>query len=874
RGLIGNPESVPKCSVIDFLSQGSERLETAGCPPDTQVGYMSLRLANGFGGGGYSNSTFDRVAIYNMQPPTGEAADFGFRVGSFATGHIYASLDPSHDYAIRSTTPYIPNIEGVRSARVTFWGVPADPSHDIFRAYQMKFMPDGVSEDPAAPHYGAPYAAATVRPFMTLPMDCGVDNGPFHIRADSWNHPEEFTPTTDAVNHLEVAGCEDQRVRFHPQITLNPTSRAADGPTGLDVHLEVPQRDQTVENYEDLYAKNGDLHGIDTPPMKKVVVTFPQGMTLSTSAAQGLTGCTPEEIGLGSNAPVTCPDSSQYGQLTLHTPILPKDEPLRGYIYIAQQNHNPFGTFLAMYFVIEDPSRGLRIKIPGKLELDPESGQITTTFDDLPQFPLTDMQLTFKGGVRAGLVNPPTCGAKTITATFYSWAAPQTPITKSSSYEVTEKPNGSPCINDLAERQFKPQFSAGTISPSAGSYSPFVFRLQRSDEDQEFSQLTTTLPPGLLANISNLTECPQAGIAQAEEAGRTGHAEELFPSCPASSQLGTTEVGSGVGQVITYIPGKVYLAGPYKGAPLSLVVISPITPGPYDLGVIAVRSAIYIDGEHARATIATDPFPQIYQGIPVRIRDVRVATDTPQTTLNPTNCNPMAVTAHLTGTGGDLHSTADDTAVDLSDRFQAANCASLGFKPSLTFRLKGGTRRGQFPAFKALLRARPGDANIARSTVVLPGSQFLEQGHIRTVCTRVQYAADRCPADSVYGTAKAKSPLFDEVLEGPVYLRSNGGERLLPDLVVKLNGKIEVTLNGFIDSIKGRIRNTFDVVPDAPVTYFQLSMQGGKKGLLVNDRDLCTAPLRASVKLIGQNGKTHDSRPKVAVDCGKAKRKK
>jgi uncharacterized repeat protein (TIGR01451 family) len=868
RGISGNPEAVPKCSAADFAQVGGgDPAYTTHCPSDTQVGVMTLELREPPGNGGYgffSVLEAKKVPIYNLVPPRGVPADLGFRIVN-VNNHIYPSLDPSRGYALTAHAPYISTLASVGGVRAEIWGVPADPSHDLLRAKP--------NPEPGESTYGAS-SDAPIRPFLTTPSDCGSDNGAFVLRADSWAHPEVFTPDVEGGERVNVAGCEDPRFRFEPQVRLQPTSRSAGGPTGLDVHLEVPQRDNTVDDAAKLYAQDGNVHGIDTPPIKKAVITFPEGMTLSTSAAQGLSGCTPDEIGIGTDAPVRCPESSRYGSLTLHTPILPKDEPMRGDIYIAQQDHNPFNSFLAMYFVIHDEARGLLIKLPGRIDLDPENGQITTTFDDLPQFPVSDFQLSIKGGVRAGLVNPATCGEKQITAEFFPWHEPENPVVRKSTYAITQKPDGSPCVKVLGERQFRPEFSAGTVNPNAGSYSPFIFRLQRSDDDQEFSQLSTTLPPGLLANISKLTECPETAIRQAEDPHRTGSAEALFPSCPASSQLGTTDVGSGVGQVITYIPGRAYLAGPYRGEPLSMVVITPILAGPYDLGVIAVRSAIHVDGARGQATIATDPFPQIYRGIPVRIRDIRVKADTPETILNPTNCTPMSVTAHVTGTGGNLASTADDTAVDLSDRFQAANCASLPFKPKLSFKLKGGTKRGDFPAFSALLEGRPGDANIARSTVVLPGSLFIEQGHIRTVCTRIQYAADQCPAGSIYGIARARSPLFDEVLEGPVYLRSNGGERLLPDLVVKLKGKIEVTLAGFVDSLKGRVRNTFDVVPDAPVTFFSLKMKGGKDSLIVNHRDLCAFPSRASVLLTGQNGKTHNTRPKVAVSCGQGRKNK
>ncbi len=865
KGLIGNPEATPKCKPADFLREGTGQYTSTACPPETQVGVITLML-NDFANstvrhgdnGTMSPASWTRIPVYNLEPPKGYPADFAFDAGDYR-GHIYPKLNPSHGYAIEALTPYISALLPVRSAEFTMWGVPADPAHNALRA--TTYAGGGDPEHA----YGAS-SSAPIKPLLTMPLSCG-DHGKFTLEADSYAHQEERVGTELTGPSLDVTGCNDPRVKFHPEVALQPTSRTAGGPTGLQVNLKVPQRDDTVNEASELYEQNGDIQAIATPPMKKVVVTMPEGMTLSTSAAQGLGNCTPAQIGLGTDAPVTCPEDSQYGTLTLHTPILPKDAPMVGRIYVAKQNENPYNNFLSLYLAIQDPERGLLVKIPGKVDLDPVTGQITTTFDDLPQFPVSDMELSLKGGVRAALVNPATCGAKTITAQFYSWANPNTPVTKSSSYDVT-----APCVNSLGERQFKPDLTAGTVNPSAGSYSPFAFRITRTDNDQEFSQLNVGLPKGLLANISGIAKCSDAAIAAAEAPGRTGTEERDHPSCPGASEIGSTDVGSGVGQVITYIPGKAYLAGPYKGAPLSMVVITPILAGPYDLGVIAVRSKINVDPISTQATVTTDPFPQIFKGIPVRIRDVRVKVDRRNTTINPTNCNPMALTSHVTGTGGDVNSTADDTAADLSSRFQAANCASLPFAPKLTFRLKGGTHRGDYPAFTATLTGRPGDANIAKSAVTLPHSEFLAQEHIRTVCTRVQFAQNACPAASIYGRASATSPLFDETLEGPVYLRSSSNP--LPDLVAKLDGEIDVELSGRIDSVNQGIRNTFDVVPDAPVTKFTLSMQGGKKGLLVNSKNLCKGVNKADVRMTGQNGKTYNTKPVVANTCKKARKGK
>lgn len=872
RGMVANPEATPKCDPTDFAEKGALNNSTA-CPSNTQVGYLNVFANDGnsnFGGGGsvgvgggwvFAN----RVPLYNLEPPKGVPADIAFNAGGFVQGHIYGIPDPAQNYAIKSLTANISSIVQARGAEVTLWGVPGDPAHDKFRWYTKK------QENGDA--LGAPWGSAPIRPFLTNPMDCGFDNGGTKVRVDSYNNPGNFTPPQEYGDPLNVTDCGDPRFRFEPDISVQPTDRHAGAPTGLDVNLKVPQRNDEVADAKELYAANGFVKAIATPPLKKAVVTLPLGMTLSPSAAQGLDSCSPAQIGLGTDSEVRCPDASQYGTLTLRTPIFPVNAPLTGHIYVAKQGENPFHNFLALYLVIEEPERGILVKIPGRVDLDPSTGQITTTFDELPQFPASDMQLSLKGGVRAGLVNPTTCGTKTITAEFFSWQEPAAPRTVRSSYEVTEKPDGSPCVNSLAQRPFSPDFAAGTIDNTAGDYSPLVARLTRTDDEQEFSRLAMKMAEGLTGKLAGVGRCSDAGIAQAEArtgAGQ-GRLEQNDPSCPASSEVGTTEVGAGAGVPLTYVPGKVYLAGPYRGAPLSVVVITPAVVGPYDLGVIAVRTALDVDPISTRVSVVSDPLPQIYQGIPVRIRDIRVNLDRPSFILNPTSCAKQQIGAHITGTGGDLGSAADDSAADLAEPFQAAECASLGFKPRLSFRLFGGTHRGAHPRLRAVVRGRPGDANIAGASVALPRSEFLDQGHIKTVCTRVQFAAKGCPAGSIYGHVKAKTPLFEEPLSGPLYLRSSNHP--LPDLVAVLKGPaslpIEVDLVGRVDSINGGIRNTFEVVPDAPVSSAVFSFQGAKKGLLVNSTDLCARPNRATAKLTAQNGRRLTLRPPLRIDCGK-----
>jgi hypothetical protein len=512
-----------------------------------------------------------------------------------------------------------------------------------------------------------------------------------------------------------------------------------------------------------------------------------------------------------------------------------------------------------MYMVAEGP--GTVIKLPGKVELDAE-GNLTTTFEENPQLPFSKLTLHLKGGPRAALRNPEGCGTHTASAGFTPWARPNEVVSRSSSFQITS----------CGGSGFDPRLQAGTENPVAGAFSPFVLRLSRDSGTEELGGLRATLPEGLLAKLAGIPYCPEAALGTVSAGAGTGTAEEAASSCPAASQVGRVTVGAGAGPSPFFThSGRAYLAGPYKGAPLSLAVITPAVAGPFDLGSVLTRNALQIDPETTRATAVSDPLPQVLHGIPLDLRDVRVELDRPGFTLNPTSCEEMAVEAELTSVEG--------TTAKRSQRFQVGDCASLGFKPRLSLSLLGGTKRSDYPALKAVLRARPGDANIGGATVTLPRTELLENAHIRNPCTRVQYNAGagsgaECPKGSVYGYAKAWSPLLDQPLQGPVYLRSNGGERELPDLVASLDGQIHVDLLGYIDSIDERLRSRFVTVPDAPVSKFVLRMQGGKKGLLANNTNLCRAKPRASVRFSGQNGKDANSTPPVKVRCGKGKPKR
>jgi hypothetical protein len=483
----------------------------------------------------------------------------------------------------------------------------------------------------------------------------------------------------------------------------------------------------------------------------------------------------------------------------------------------------------------------------------------------------------FPGGPRATLLAPPKCGKYEIEAELSSWAS-NPPVTQTSSFEVTEGPDGGPCPSGRLE----PKLSAGSVKAVAGASAPFAFRLSREDASGIFTGVKAITPEGLSAKLAGVPYCPDSVLNAISAEQGTGLGELQNPACPASSRVGSVLVGAGAGANPLYpqgaegSTGRLYLAGPNKGAPLSLLAVTPAIAGPLDLGTIVIRNAIYLNPATAQVSVISDPIPTIIHGIRPDIRDIRLLLDRPGFVVNPTDCEPLAVQAEVSGLN--RVSGAGETATR-ADRFQVGGCGRLAFRPAIDLQLRGGTHRADYQGLRATVTYPdgPGYANIARAAVTLPHAAFLAQNHIRTVCTRVQFAAKQCPAGSIYGRASATSPLLDYPLQGNVYLRSS--DNPLPDLVVALRGPdrqpIEVDLAGRTDSVKGALRNTFDIVPDAPVSKFTLQLFGGKRGLIeLSTDDYCAKAHRATVNLGAQNGMRRVIHPAVRnPNCAKRRAK-
>jgi hypothetical protein len=836
-GAFANPTAAGSCSVTAFFANAEPE-----CPSGSQVGVFSVSGNGGVAqeGEGYIR---DQNPIFNLTPERGYPAELGFWdqelfLGVVAQGEL---VHTNQGYVVRVVVP--------------------NAAKGIYGPYYLQSSVFGNPEKEGLSRGGG-------RPFFTNPATCTGEPLKTTIHVDTWGNPAPVglkpsgAPAFESANFADprwhsavaeapaVTGCE--ALQFRPSIKLSPDTTSADSPSGLDVSLSVPQ-DESPE-------------GLATPPLRKAEVVLPQGLVVNPSVAGGLSGCTEAQVAPDSTRPGDCPDSSKIGTATLHTP--PIDHALEGSLYVGEPECSPCsdgdgaaGRLIKLYIEINDPATGVVVKLPGNVLTEPGTGRLKAVFKANPQLPFENLDLHMKSGPRAPLTTPLTCGQYTTTTDLEPWSAPQSgPNAKPQSrFNVNSGANGTGCPSSEAAMPNSPTFEAGTAVPLAATYSPFILKVTRDNGSQRIAGIDTRLPAGLVGKLAGIPYCPDAAIAAAPH--KSGRAEQASPSCSSASEVGVVNVGAGSGAPF-YVQGHAYLAGPYKGAPLSLEIITPAVAGPFDLGTVAVRSALYVEPYTAQIHAVSDPIPSMLAGVPLDVRSIALNMNRAQFTLNPTSCNPMKVLGGAISTLGQP--------ISLQSRFQVGGCKGLNFTPSLKVSVKGSTKRAGHPALKAVVTYPKGGsyANIARAQVGLPHSEFLDQGNLDKVCKQAELNSGTCPKRSIYGKAKAWSPLLDKPLEGPVYLGVGFGYKL-PALVAELNGQVRILLKGKVDTTKQHgIRNTFEAVPDAPVSRFVLEMKGGKKyGLLDNSENLCHKPQRASALFTAQNGVMLRLQPKITNDC-------
>lgn len=674
--------------------------------------------------------------------------------------------------------------------------------------------------------------------YLTMPSNCaGGQTSILHVKAHGG--AEDTAAYTTSVG---ASGCET--VPFKTGLAVS-ASGSTDSPEPSTVDVQMPDQ-----------LKPLDTAG--TSHLLTAKVTLPEGAGLNPSVANGLTPCTDAQYKKGTDEPVECPESSKIGTIEVETNAL--DQPLGGNVYVAAplnqepQSGEQFRVFLHAF----NERYGVNVRLVGNVFPNLKTGQLTVVVPENPQAPFNSFKVHVNGGARGALTTPDTCGPHTTSALFTPWSRPNEEVPPTSgdpTFNLTTAPGGGPCPKTLAERPLNPSYSAAPESNTAGAFSPFKLNIERGDGNQEIKQVNVDLPPGMVAKLRGLEYCPQASIDAAGT--RSGTSTIAEPACPNSSFVGTATISAGSGPAPFSTPGNAYLAGPYKGAPVSMVFVTPAVAGPFDLGTVVVRVALNVDPETAEVHAVSDTIPNVFGGVKLDIRKIDVSLSRQKFTLNPTTCRQaFVIGSTIFGGGGDPADPAKWASVDRGSEFRAAKCKALKFKPQFFARILGGenqTKRAKNPKFRAIFDAREGDANLRRAAFILPRATILDQSHIKTICTRVQLAASQCPKNAIYGHAQATSPLLKGKLKGPVYLTSSDNE--LPDLLVDLRGQVNIRLRGVISSEHGRLKTVFRKTPDVAVNKFTLTMKGGNRGLLINSRDLCSRQTNGFLNLLAQNSR-------------------
>lgn len=930
-GFAGDPRAVPKCTAAQFAVRPLE------CPPQTQVGVLHLFLtAPATSGFSYAGSVEEILPIYNLEPRKGHLAEFGIAYLSgedATTGRIVARARTSGDFGVTTMVTQIPAALPVISSAVTLWGVPWAASHDMWRPRQDWRNPDPVTAIGEIPPTGLPEDVGPpwdpdnarrsyqpswgpIKPFLSNPTECTGSELTTRLLTDAYERQGAIT--ADGEPDLSdrdwagpyfspapaVTGCD--KVPFDADVELAPSTTAADSPTGLAVDLTIPQNDELpfspppvlpanptgverAQNAADAreYADAAEAYwkseaGLATSQLDRAVVTLPEGISVNPSGAAGLEGCSDAQMGVtnASTNPMLfnnddpfdgkgteCPAGSKLGTVVVDTVL---DEPLTGDVVLGtpKSTDPQSGEMFRLFIVARAPDRGLVAKIAGSSIADPDTGRLTATFDKNPRLPFEHMRIDLKGGPRGLLATPRRCGTAAWLSSFSPWSAAHgaggTPVSDDGAFATDQN-----CAFG-----FSPVLDAGMDDRRGAKSGTFTFRLSRNDGEQWISGLSVKLPTGLLGAARNVPLCTNRQATQ--------------NVCPLASRIGSVDGGAGAGTpLFLEKPGSVYLTEGYKGAPYGLSVSIPVEAGPFRgplaLSPIVVRQALRIDPETAQVTAVSDPLPQIWHGIPLRLRQGTVRIDRPGFMRNPTECSAKRISVAVTSTDG---ATANP-----SDLFQATECRKLGFKPKLAIRLTGKrqTRTNGHPGVRALLTQPRGQANVKRTTTKLPLSLALDTKRAQSdsLCEFEASKTADCPRRSIIGRARAVSPLLKRPLSGPVYFAKNvrinergNAIRTLPSLVIALRGEIALNVRANSDSKRGKLITTFPAIPDAPVTRFELNLSGGRKGILQVTKtrsgrnvDICSTPQVADIELDAHSGRQRDFDLRMRTPCDKSKHK-
>jgi hypothetical protein len=895
-GLIGNATSLHQCTDAQFSTKFKNNVNS--CPEDTAIGVADVTVNNP------NPSTFEfvtlAVPVFNLEPGPGEPARFGFE--SFSVPVILnTSVRTGEDYGATVSVVNASSDVEVLGSRVTIWGTPADPRHDSARGWAcLGKGTDEPGEIQPPPKCGG--ETPNENAFLTLPTACGTQSA--SMSGNTW---DGTTLPTPPPSEFSLEGCGE--LPFNPSITVTPDKETASTPSGLTVEVKVPQEESTL-----LESKRAEAD------IKSTTLTLPEGLETSAGAANYLQTCSVQQAGfagqntdtgsaLGSDlekqgfsflAPLpreqglesACPQESKIGKVKIKTPFLA--DPLEGSLYLAVQDTDPFSTPLVLYLIAEEPESKVLVKLAGEVKIE-ANGQLVSTFKNTPQAAFEKLTLELFNGSKSGAetaaqATPAFCGSYEAKANFKTWSEapgqPEPEENSGSSFAITSGPHGGACTQKGEKLPFAPSFQAGSTNPEAAKYSPFTLTIARPDGSQALKSIDMELPPGLAAKLGSVPLCG----AQAAEEG----------TCGEESKIGESITYSGLGNAPVSLAGKVYLTGPYDGAPFGLSTVTDATKvGPFNIGRIVVRSAINVNETTAAANINTNKtnvyrstgqiehyegLPEFIEGLPAQIKQLNVNVNRPEFEFNPTSCTPMSVTGTLAGYEG--------TNVPVSSPFQASNCASLAFAPKLTASVVGQGSKTEGTTFAVKIEfPSAGQANIHKVDLTIPSKLPSRLTTIQKACLEAVFNANpaSCDEGSVIGEGVVHTPVFKNPLRGPAYLVSHGGAAF-PDVEFVLQGEgVKIVVDGKTFIHEGITYSKFETSPDAPFSTFETVFPKGPHSALTpsvpekENFNLCKQTLTIPTEITGQNGAfIKQTTPVVITGCkgveafitGKAKIKK
>jgi hypothetical protein len=850
-GLLGDPQAIPQCSDVDFSSIGANNVNA--CPANTAIGVALITLT--LPSPSLPELT-EAVPVFNLEPAPGEPARFGLEDTQVPI-ILDTSVRTGGDYGVNVTIHNTTQAAQLLTSRVTLWGEPQNPAHDASRGWAC------IRETEVNGETCAPPGQRTGTPFLTLPTSC-LGGLATDMSTQAWSGAqaeERFTLQNSLGEPLSsLQNCDE--VPFDPTIATLPVEehegqaaganvQSTNTPAGLDVNIGLPAEE----------------HDRGESAVRSTTVTLPEGVQLSPSAANGLEACSEAQIGYEgpggsddpflpdsggvseplrfSSGPATCPEASKVGLVSIKSPDLSHE--LEGAVYLAEQNSNPFGSLFALYLVAEDPALGIRVKLAGQVSLDEETGQITSTFRETPQVPFETLHLRFFEGARASLSTPPLCGSYSTLASFTPWSG-GTPLTREAAFEITRGAEGQSCADP---QTFSPAMKAGSSNPQAGAFTSFKLTLADPDADQRLRALSVHLPAGIAAILASVTPCPEPQAAQAD--------------CGPNSLIGHSLASSGYGPEPYELTGRVYLTGPYEGAPFGIEDVTFAVAGPFNLGNVVVRSKIEVDPHTAAVTITTDPLPLFVKGVPAQIKQLQVTVDRPGFQFNPTSCSSLQVSTTLTG---EQNTTSTSTYP-----YDTHGCTSLPFHPGVSASTQGRTSKADGASLALTFKSKGGEAHVAKTILTIPATLPARLTTIQKACVATIFETNpaSCPEGSVIGTATVRTPVLKNPVAGPIYLVSHGNAAW-PDAELVLQGEgITVILDGQTAIKKGITTSSFLSVPDVPFSTVEAALPEGPHSALTTNLplkdhySLCDQQLAIPTALTGQNGTAVNENVEITV---------